>query len=1482
MPLFDTEFQDDHLLRDAFEEVFRDVDNSQDLQGKLLEKLILYAGFELEKCAETEVDPFPDPFVAAALINDQGDLIAAHRKTKHDQPHAEVITLCRSLGTNGEGARVLDSIMKGYENRVWLKDEASRVQFIDLFRTAGELVRKRHDKLILLSTLEPCRAFESQPGCARLIAAFHPTKVWYGCDDTNPKGQGRPVLKERTIEVVPNLRPQLNIRINRLFYASVHYLQRLLSFDTEGRQPQYVLAQLRNPLCKLSGVDNRQPENRLKLHFEDLNDTVYSARLGAGTLGSVPDAKEVNEWKVDWSRALFIKDLDVSFVAQYYREHSLATGVVPGWVVIFGQLPEIGRDSAVLQHLKDAGVRVYSDVFQKVTERHIALTAIRRSLLVRSPYQHIVAKTQEGKYISGGGAPDTIQQELEKYSDCRKIILFFAGESYGGVAKVIDILAKFTCTAELVCLTNQDGAAHYKNEIQGLIRNRNLIHRARCEIEIEFTKEQASAKELRNAVVSGRMDPIRIGKESLSRLLESDSWRGRRSAGLLLSAACLRDSLLYNHLILRQLPQSFDKLEWRKLCSLLNSIAKLGRQAGDDRNGIVDTITQLGSALHSEFVSSEMSDSSVLVDVVWRYVAAVYAVAASDEEVKGLIGDLRGCVASSSFLLKEMLFYSFRANLTTFALEVLEGSLKTLESEPAKGVMVRATRLVWSQPEDSATSVQQQVSCLSRRAAQFSETCDNEKERCKRVMSQGLAGVFANDNLVSGPQELCSYLFVRTAPSHGVPRGLVSTLQMELKREFLPRLRGSEVAVDWRGDKAGLARLVLSEVEPQRVGSYLEAMARDEDDTIQWAALVLALDVNLRQQRLGNSPGKAGCLRLRKETAEIVAIALEQPRLYWLEREFLELYVEEHFGRDEPVPLWARLQISDVPDAAALVFSAGDVHPEVEAARKNARKRFRRILLVLPPLTRKDRFAAHETSTPPLGLASIGTHLRSRGHDVQLLDCHRYPEHLDRLLKVAKQFDFVGFNVVTSTFESTREIVAELKRYGDLEAKIVIGGPGATLHPNAFKDDRTFQWDYLVLGDGELTMQAIVEHPEACDDHPNIVCPQPRDNGGFRAGYLENSDWDSMAWIDRRLFCDPNGNCYEPSGTRNGNFQEAHIVMSRGCNWGCTFCTEAVVRGGNRELRRSAADVVQEVCWLVKERGIQRIQFVDDNLLPQLAVEEDSEKATEWTEKFLDGLSQLKRDFQEEFGWRAIFRLEDFLKYENHFGGWPKRLADSGCVLLAFGVESGDAARRHALKGGRRITNDEIKEVLQRLNGAGIFSKGYFIIGGSKENDQTAQKTIEFARDAGFDLAYFALYKQFRALVNESRELARRGKELGTKHKDKYMKFNLLSDNLGDVIKNCKVENARQLFGRDYSKQRLEEAKHAIRTLEKDHFSFKGLFKYNDFHADMENYAEHREVWATGDEMVEDFLRAVRRAYLEFYARREFVDCYKRLVKKGY
>jgi hypothetical protein len=148
--------------------------------------------------------------------------------------------------------------------------------------------------------------------------------------------------------------------------------------------------------------------------------------------------------------------------------------------------------------------------------------------------------------------------------------------------------------------------------------------------------------------------------------------------------------------------------------------------------------------------------------------------------------------------------------------------------------------------------------------------------------------------------------------------------------------------MSWRGDKTTLARIVLSEVPVAEWDGHLFAMARDEDDMIRWASLILCFDRGY-QKELRRNVGE----RSADIVTDIVSTVVVKDATYFLHREFFDHLVSQHSVEDG-LEGESKVRITDIPGAVEDLFRfEGYLHPEVEAAVKGYLLRKRRVLVLI-------------------------------------------------------------------------------------------------------------------------------------------------------------------------------------------------------------------------------------------------------------------------------------------------------------------------------------------------------------------------------------------------------------------------------------------------------------------------------------------------------------------------------------------------------
>lgn len=944
--------------------------------------------------------------------------------------------------------------------------------------------------------------------------------------------------------------------------------------------------------------------------------------------------------------------------------------------------------------------------------------------------------------------------------------------------------------------------------------------------------------------------------------------------------------------------------DWGQVCSAMNYFSDVGATATmKDLREFKSALETIGRAISDALAGHVKAGGlpildTVFLDLCWRFLAAATKLAKNFGDFKALLPEeMRDRIFGDGFLRKELLFYvsrystDFDGRFDDQARDFLEPLVKYLPHDRA--LRIRVARLCVANPN-------------LKRVIDTEELPDfaEESARCARAIAKPFdIGELLQREADIAPTALALFSLKPDAARQS----------MEQPIGFFNRLDPkNEVTKTWRGDKRLAAGMITVSISSAHVFHVLEAMANDEEEAIRWAALDLAFSPVLRV-RLASSDASSGSVQtLCAKLGKIIDIAVSFDGGHpWLTREFLHHYREEHSLTDPWPAQLTKFTLADFPKSRELFGpSVGheggslgrQMHPEVIDARERAAEFVKRVLLVLPPISVETAAgrAASKTSTPPLGLGLLATHISNLGHDVHLVDCHRFPKLISDVFIRAKTFNLIGFNTVFSTVRSTRQMLSRIRNATDRPV-LVIGGPAANLDGWQFsaidEGDRN-NWDFAISDDAVGNLELLVEALKTptpwplrtglvANPHSSFVALRDVETLPVAAKTGAEKPITDLGWmkiqLDRRLYVGPEGP-YEPGKTRDvkGRVHEAHVVMSKGCDWNCSFCTErrSLSKG---ERRREVDSILEEIRQLAASHPNLRIQFIDDNLLPQIASPDNAGSArvkegVAWAEQFLKGLATIRRERSGSLTWRGIFRLEDFDAYEAHGerGEFVSLLSEAGCNMLAFGVESGNAARRHSIKaGGRKFTNQVIRNLFKRLRGAGIFTKAYFIIGGPKENARLARETISFAVSSGATLAYFALYKDFV----RAQKLLSRDRGLRDPVTESLLDYEQMLSGWDDAFTIRKATVAASIAASLFEPATTAERR-TYQKLARLGFRFEDLVKYNDYHAKEGPASKvlNEVTWNKPNQ----YFAMVEKAYRTFYLRQDFVSDFKQLVAAGY
>ncbi|HOI10345.1 MAG TPA: radical SAM protein [Myxococcota bacterium] len=341
---------------------------------------------------------------------------------------------------------------------------------------------------------------------------------------------------------------------------------------------------------------------------------------------------------------------------------------------------------------------------------------------------------------------------------------------------------------------------------------------------------------------------------------------------------------------------------------------------------------------------------------------------------------------------------------------------------------------------------------------------------------------------------------------------------------------------------------------------------------------------------------------------------------------------------------------------------------------------------------------------PSIGLRYLASVLEARGIAVDVLDlmhdpaaAGRIPERLN-----ARRYDLVGFYMSSASRKVVLDAASRLDPdwYG---GRVLAGGPGAMLHAAEVAGAGI---DIVALGEAEDTIGLVVDaiagrRPFA--DIPGIA---------YRTADGALRDQGKAPPVDVARLPFPSWKDHSPAfgDMANVTMKRPFFVMlaSRGCPFRCAFCAVPAL-WECRYRARPVDSVLDEMQWLVRERGARYIHFIDDVFA----------LAPGWLDAFCDGVRD--RGIRVEFS--VILHPSSF---RDDRARSLRRLREAGCRLVSYGAQS---AVPEVLRNVHRAPSetDELRRALPLLHELDVASVLTYIVGLPGDTLATVRRNLDFA-----------------------------------------------------------------------------------------------------------------------------------------------------------
>jgi anaerobic magnesium-protoporphyrin IX monomethyl ester cyclase len=353
---------------------------------------------------------------------------------------------------------------------------------------------------------------------------------------------------------------------------------------------------------------------------------------------------------------------------------------------------------------------------------------------------------------------------------------------------------------------------------------------------------------------------------------------------------------------------------------------------------------------------------------------------------------------------------------------------------------------------------------------------------------------------------------------------------------------------------------------------------------------------------------------------------------------------------------------------------------------------------------------------PPLGILYLATILEQAGVEVALLDQAAMGSTVSETAKwIEKEKpNIVGFSALASSGRMAALLSSRVKE-NDPNVTTIIGNHYATF--NAERILRKYpSVDIVVREEAEETIIELFKAFQKNEDLKKIK------GIGFRNKNAVIITPDRPLIKDLNLLPFPNRKLLRieyhslMAGANIAPKKFTGIISSRGCSFGCRFCS-CTTLAHNVWRARSAENTLEELKQLASE-GYKQLVFVDDafTLNPKRVIE----------------LCRGIRREKLHFDWICEGRV-DSCSFE-----MLREMVAAGLKVIYFGIEN--ANQRILDYYHKRITPQQAETAVRTARKAGVdVIAGSFIVGTADETREEIQETINFAKRVPIDIPQFSI-----------------------------------------------------------------------------------------------------------------------------------------------
>jgi anaerobic magnesium-protoporphyrin IX monomethyl ester cyclase len=338
----------------------------------------------------------------------------------------------------------------------------------------------------------------------------------------------------------------------------------------------------------------------------------------------------------------------------------------------------------------------------------------------------------------------------------------------------------------------------------------------------------------------------------------------------------------------------------------------------------------------------------------------------------------------------------------------------------------------------------------------------------------------------------------------------------------------------------------------------------------------------------------------------------------------------------------------------------------------------------------------------PFFLAYATSLLRKHAIDAVMIDAIAEQTAEDRFVEkiTGMGFDYV---VAETSIPSFYDDLRMLKKIHEKGIAIILCGPNAEIYKPEFLKENPFV-KFVLYGEYEFSLLNLVTCLQEGGDLSKVKGLMYRDNAIIKKNFpSEPRDINLLPWpyredLPMHAYLDAPGEMLTPS---------VQIMASRGCPFKCQFCLwPQVMYQGHHYRARDVKDVVDEMEYLVKEKGFKSVYFDDDTF-------------NIGKERMLDFCREIRERGLDKTQW-SIMARPDLMDKEI-----LQNMKAAGLWAVKYGVESASQSLVDSIDKNMDLRKTE--EMVKLTRKLAIRVHLTFTFGLPGETKATIEKTIRYA-----------------------------------------------------------------------------------------------------------------------------------------------------------